>query len=155
VTLPIIATLGGQQRFLDALAPGLSRPPRLAITGGPNTGKTTATDDLAHMAAFEGARVRHTDDAIDEGWSEASETVADWFGYEGGLIVEGVAVPRGLRKWLRRGSPGTPVDAVVVLTHTFIPPSDGQLRMAKGVATVLAEIRPELEERGVVFVEVP
>lgn len=129
--------------------------PRLAIVGGPNTGKTTCALELAGSRTYRDATVRHTDDVIDLGWSEASEEVADWLMYDGPLIVEGVAVARGLRKWLRRGMKGRPVDRVLVLTQPFVPLPPGQASMAKGVATVLAEVRPELEARGVVFLEVP
>lgn len=137
--------------WLEALPEGLLKPPRFAIVGGPNTGKTTAAKALA--VEYD-VRLRHTDDVIDLGWSEASAEVADWLDYPGGLIVEGVAVPRGLRKWLKAHPEGKPVDVVVVLTQAFVVPTDGQSRMAKGVHTVLEEITDDLCRRGTSIIDV-
>lgn len=138
--------------YLEALGTGLSRQrqPRVAIAGGPRTGKTTAAIYLAEQ--YESA-LMHTDDLIHHGWSEASAMVADWLELGGQQIVEGVAVPRAIRKWLKRGNEGKPIDALVILSEPFEKLTDGQARMAKGVATVLEEIRPELEACGVVIVE--
>lgn len=119
---------------------------RVAITGGPRTGKTTAALGLGRELS---CRVRHTDDVIDLGWSEASEHVAGWFDRPGSVVVEGVAVPRALRKWLRQQPEGRPVEEVWVFRRPHVPLADGQARMAAGVRTVLEEIRPELERRGV------
>lgn len=130
----------------------LLEPQRIAIVGGPNTGKTTMADAIA--ATRPDMRMRHTDDVIDLGWSEASQEVADWLDYPGGLIVEGVAVPRGLRKWLAAHPEGKPVDVVVVLKRQFVTISEGQARMAKGVHTVLDEIEDELLDRGVQIADV-
>lgn len=114
---------------------------RVAITGGPHTGKTT----LAGHAAL------HTDDLIgSQDWSAASAVVATWFeGQEPELCVEGVAVPRALRKWLATHPEGKPVDEVVVLERPHEPLTPGQQTMAKGAQTVLREIEPELVKRGV------
>lgn len=124
---------------------------RIAIVGGPNTGKTTLSEQLAERS---GPVIRHSDDVIDLGWSEASATVADWLDYEGPIIVEGVAVPRGLRKWLLAHDRGKPVDVVVVLTHIYVGTNDGQARMAKGVHTVLDEITDDLCKRDVRIIDV-
>lgn len=147
------ATMTDIKNWLDDLVPNLQTYPRIAIVGGPRTGKTTSAVRLAQWDAWPGCQVLHADSVIHLGWSEASAEVANWLEEPGGIIVEGVAVPRALRKWLGRDLPGKPVDIVAILTRPFIALTPGQERMAKGVATVLAEIRPDLEDLGVLFVE--
>ncbi len=104
--------------------------PRVAIAGGPKAGKTTLT------AALElGRRVLETDAVMALGWSESSQNIADEANkHEGPLIVEGVAVPRALRKGMR-------VDCVVWLDKPHVPLKAGQAAMAKGCKTVLNEWR--------------
>lgn len=68
-------------------------------------------------------------------------------------MVENVATARALRKWLLRHRAGIPADLVVYLDLPMVARSRGQRAMAKGVATVFAEIRPELERRGAVILE--
>ena len=115
---------------------------RIAIAGGPRTGKTTAASTLPGAAL-------HTDDVMHLGWSAASQEASTWFDRTGDVVVEGVAVPRALRKWLGRNPDGMPVETVVMLTATFVTLSAGQLAMTKGVATVWSEIEPQLRARGV------
>lgn len=114
---------------------------RTCITGGPKTGKTTLAKRMGRHFS--------TDDLMDKGWSEASEAASHWFDGKGPLVVEGVAVPRALRKWLARNPEGKPVDRVIYLKKPHRTLTKGQNTMLKGVATVFAEIRPELEKRGV------
>lgn len=113
-----------------------------AIVGGPKTGKTTMSSPDA----------KHTDDTIPLGWDKAIETVSGWFGKA--EEIEGVQVARGLRKWLEDNPTGKPCDEVVHLTAPVVPRTRGQAIMAKGIETVLREIRPELERRGVVIRDV-
>jgi broad-specificity NMP kinase len=114
---------------------------RVAITGGPSTGKTTLA----------GSGAKHTDDLIeDHDWSAASEVASTWFDDPSvDLHVEGVAVPRALRKWLLAHPEGKPVEKLIVLQKAYEPLNIRQQAMAKGVETVLAEIHGELEKRGV------
>jgi broad-specificity NMP kinase len=114
---------------------------RVAITGGPKTGKTTLAGEAA----------AHTDDAIaGNDWHQASALAAQWFDDpRADLCVEGVAVPRALRKWLAAHPVGKPVDEVVVLTQPHERLTPGQRTMGKGHDTVLREIEPELRRRGV------
>ncbi len=106
----------------------LAKHQRVAVTGGPKTGKTTLTQHLP-------CRVVHTDDAMHLGWSEASAWVAEHVNsLQGPLVVEGVAVPRALRKGMR-------VDAVVYLEGPHEELTKGQKAMAAGVWTVLKEWR--------------
>ena len=119
---------------------------RILIAGWPRTGKTTLA---AKLGAELGIPVRHTDDAIPLGWSEASLAVSTWFEDEGAMICEGVAIPRALRKWLDRNPEGKPAD---VLYWSDVPRealSIGQTSMGKGCTKVLDEIRDELVRRGV------
>lgn len=121
---------------------------RVCIAGGPNTGKTT-------LAASYGPNVRHTDDLItSHEWSEASDEVATWFDNEGPWCIEGVAVPRALRKWLRANAADMsrrPCDRVIWLTQPHIPLTKGQATMTKACATVWSEVVPHLRLRGVVI----
>lgn len=115
---------------------------RTVITGGPKTGKTTA-------ALADGRPVYHTDDTMHMEWSEASAEVAKWFDRDGPWIIEGVAAPRALRKWLAAHPKGMPCDEVIVLSVPMRPIAEGQRRMAKGVDTVFDEIADQLRARGV------
>lgn len=129
---------------------------RIAITGGPRTGKTTlATKMCSDASRTGGSALRHTDGLIEQfahlgkdSWSAASQHVVDeWFTQPGPWIVEGVAVSRALRKW-RDQHPGEPppVDRVVYLTTPREPLSKGQEAMAKGVRKVHDEIEAWLAE---------
>lgn len=118
----------------------------IAIVGGPRTGKTTLGLDLAVRS---GTALLSTDSLIALGWSEASQEVAArMLTTDRDLIVEGVAVARALRKALTQ-TDGRPCDRLVVLERAHVELSAGQRAMAKGVATVLDEIMPELRARGV------
>lgn len=129
---------------------------RIAICGGPRTGKTTLAQTTGHASGlisdgfYESPNIRHTDDAIHYGWSEASAAVAQWFDAPGPWIIEGVALARALRKW-REAHPGEPppVDRVIRLTTPHVELSKGQAAMAKGEETVWAEVEPWLREHGV------
>ena len=120
---------------------------RLVITGGPRTGKTTQALELGRA---HGWPVYHTDDTMTLPWSEASAEVARWFERPGPWIIEGVAIPRALRKYLRARE-DLPADELLLMTHAFVPLSPGQQRMGAGVETVLAEILQDLEQRGMVI----
>lgn len=99
---------------------------RIAIVGGPNTGKTTLAGTLGPYLS--------TDDVKDMGWSESSAEVATWLQsdddvlYGPDLIVEGVAVPRALRKYLDAVPDTAPVDLVIVLTYHYLSPLPSRLR---------------------------
>jgi hypothetical protein len=105
--------------------------PRIAITGGPKTGKTTLADRLRPL----GRKTFNADDLIDLGWSEASAELAKRVNeHDGPCIVEGVSVPRALRKGMR-------VDAVLWLDKPHVDLKAGQVAMGKGVKTVMSEWR--------------
>jgi adenylate kinase family enzyme len=119
---------------------------RIAITGGPRTGKTTLATS---MAAETGLAIVATDDYLDMGWSEASEHVAGLLAADEPRIVEGVAVPRALRKALASRPDVAPIDRLIVLTAPHAEQTRGQEIMAKGLHTVLDGILPELRRLGV------
>ncbi len=109
--------------FDDALA----KYPRLAVTGGPRTGKTTLCERIADRPVI------HTDDLIAKGWSEASQAAAELFNATSGAVaIEGVAVPRALRKGMR-------VDAVIWLDRHLVELTRGQKGMTTGCRTVFME----------------
>lgn len=122
---------------------------RLAICGGPRSGKTTLSERIT------GHVVRHTDDLMGLGWSEASDAAAPWFDEPGEWVIEGVATVRALRKWLEAHPEGKPCDRVVYLTKAHTKLSKGQASMAKGCKTVWLgsadriSVRDELARRGV------
>jgi dephospho-CoA kinase len=124
---------------------------RIAIAGGPRTGKTRYSKRLAEET---GLSLTHTDDFIDLGWSEASQHVADLLTKGEPGITEGVAVPRALRKMLAANPHQKPVDKLIVLESPKVARSSGQVTMAKGVATVLDGILPDLRRLGVEVVHV-
>lgn len=111
---------------------------RVAIVGGPGTGKTT-------LAAHTHNRpVLGTDDYQKMDWAEIPAALIQRTSELGpAFVVEGVQVARALRK-------GMTVDAVVVLDTQRRPdPLPGQLAMAKGVATVFNEWRASPAAAGV------
>jgi hypothetical protein len=134
---------------------------RIAICGGPRTGKTTLAGKLVEDGHRDYDRrlrdatalkhalllhipptVSHTDDLMHLGWSEASDAVARlWLPLPGPWIIEGVALARALRKW-RKAHPGEPppVDRVIRLTTPHVDLTPGQAAMAKGEETVWQEI---------------
>ena len=126
---------------------------RICITGGPCTGKTTLAVQLdAEYGNFGVPSIYHTDDLMHLDWSEASLAASKWLDLPGPWIIEGVAMSRAIRKWIKawdRASP-PPLDKLIILSDPFEEPTSGQRTMAKGVATVTAEIEPWLREFGVV-----
>ena len=121
------------------------------IAGGPNVGKTTLSDSYAG----DNVKVRHTDDLISShDFSASSAEVSEWFNESGDTwVIEGVAVPRALRKWLAANPTGKPCDTAIWMQDPKSEQSEGQQAMAKGCATVWAEIVDELQARGVVILD--
>jgi len=132
---------------------------RIAITGGPKTGKTTLAEKLLERHDWphdvpdcDGCgQLRHTDDLIHLGWSEASQAASLWFDEPGPWIIEGVAVSRALRKW-KEQHPGErpPVDRVIFCMTPHVERLAGQISMALGVHTVHeTDVQPWLEAHGI------
>jgi hypothetical protein len=104
---------------------------RIAITGPPSCGKTTLT-----LKLNDGKRkIFHSDDFKHLEWSEASERMAKEANeHDGPCIIEGVAVPRALRKGMR-------ADVVLWLSKPWKEQKPGQVAMGRGCKTVLDEWR--------------
>lgn len=117
------------------------RGERVVITGWPHSGKTT-------LAAKLGGG-RSTDEVKDMDWSDASAEVASWFDGDS-FLIEGVAVPRALRKW-KDNHPGKlpPIDKLIILKRRASDLNVAQIAMGKGLDSVLAEILPWLRQAGV------
>jgi SPP1 gp7 family putative phage head morphogenesis protein len=128
-----------------------ARRMRVAVVGGPRTGKSTAARALADA---HGLPLRHADDLIPLGWSRASEQLAHEIRLSDGGIFEGVAIARALRKLLEL-EPGQPLDAVVRMREPYAALTPGQAAMSAGHDRVLEAILPELELRGVRVLELP
>ncbi len=107
----------------------LAKYQRIAICGGPRTGKTT----LSRLAHSKKHSVLHGDNFMTLDWSKASATLAAQANeIAGPVVIEGVAVPRALRKGMR-------VDCVVWLDEPLTKLNAGQEAMRKGCVTVLAD----------------
>ncbi len=120
---------------------------RIIIGGAPKAGKFA----LANRLGVD--NTRHTDDVIGLGWSDASAEVANWFNAKGDWVVEGVAVFRALRKWLKTNPHGKPCDELWILWDPRVPLNPGQETMAKGCVSVFKGIQVELLRRGVNVIE--
>lgn len=124
------------KRSIDAFPQMMELRPRMtriAIIGWPGTGKTTLANEMGGG--------RSTDDLIHLGWSEASEAASYWFDEPGPWVIEGVAIPRALRKWRERNpDKAPPVDVVINLTTRYRDLAPGAIAMGKGIDKVLSEI---------------
>jgi hypothetical protein len=123
----------------------------VVVAGGPRSGKSSLAMTLASHI---GGDVACTDQLMGQGltWSEESQKVADWFNpvvTRSVAIVEGVVVPRALRKWLRTYETGKPCVRAVYLRGAHGVLTSSQENMSKGCWTVFSELIPELEKRGV------
>lgn len=117
---------------VDWFAEALANFARIAITGASGSGKTTLCQRV------NGRDVVHGDDYMHLGWSESSQKMADVVNaIHGPLVVEGVQVPRALRKGMR-------VDCVIWLERMGRYEHDvDRHRKAQGAGawTILSEWR--------------
>jgi hypothetical protein len=119
---------------------------RIVICGWPGSGKSELAKELGSKM---NVVPRSTDSMKYLGWSEASEAVSHWFDEPGPWIIEGVAVPRALRKWhARNPDADPPIDKIIVLPHPDesqrVEMKAGQITMGRGHDTVLRELEPWL-----------
>lgn len=117
------------------------------IAGWSGTGKTTLAQATA---TAQDVALLSTDAFIGLGWSAGSAHVAELCADGVPRIVEGVAVPRVLRKLLAAAPAVKPCDHLIVLTQAHRPQTPGQVAQGKGHDSVLAEIMPALLALGVV-----
>lgn len=126
--------------------------PLILVTGGPKTGKTTMCAKLARELFLKHvctdpqrlcpAGVIGTPDALS--WSETSEHVARKLLGNPELLIEGVAVPRALKKW---HTEDLPCDLLVVLTNPFGGARTAkQIEMEEQLEAVVHELTPRLKD---------
>ncbi len=121
---------------------------RILIAGIPRAGKTSLSLKLANEKNL--SHVSHTDDLIGSlNWSDVSKEVSKWFSIPGAWVIEGVAVPRALRKWLSVLPNTKPCDVVYWLDKPFVQLTPGQEAMGKGCVKVWAEVVGQLQRLGV------
>lgn len=102
----------------------LERYARIAIAGGPRTGKTTLANRIDDRERI------HTDQFRELAWEDQPQAVLDRCAPFERFVVEGVQVARALRK-------GLAVDLVIWLRTALVETTPRQQGMAKGVRTVL------------------
>jgi tRNA A37 threonylcarbamoyladenosine biosynthesis protein TsaE len=110
---------------LERLAQLLREHKRIAIVGGPGTGKTTLAANVSDR------RVLHTDDYVHRPWASVPDDVIRACEGLESFVVEGVQVARSLRRGLK-------VDAVIYLDAMH---GAGSQSMAKAVDTVFRDWR--------------
>src|SRR6516162_7850912 len=76
-----------------------------------------------------------------------SDEIVHWLDEPGPWVIEGAAVVRALRKWLRSHPEGLPFDQLIYLTKPMIESTYWQRVMAKGAHTIWNEIEPVINQR--------
>jgi hypothetical protein len=112
----------------DWFREALEQYSRIAIVGGPKTGKTTLAATVSDRT------VLGTDELIGLEWSALSAEVVRRGAELDRFVFEGVRVAHALRK-------GLTVDVVVWLSESREPLTVRQIAMRKAVVTVLTEWR--------------
>jgi len=112
------------KKFVDAIA----KYNRVAIAGGPRTGKTT----LAALGASPNRRVYHTDDFMHLNWKDQPEFIIQLLKDQSRYIVEGVQVARALRSGLQ-------VDAVVFIRTPKVVLNTRQEGMRKTIDKIFTD----------------
>lgn len=108
------------------LADILAQHDRVAIAGGPGTGKSTLAGTVDDRP------VLHTDDTKALDWADQPAAIIARAHGHHRMVIEGVQVGRALRK-------GLAVDAIVILSEPQEARTKKQAAMAKGCDKILAE----------------
>lgn len=124
------------------------RDQKVVICGGPRTGKSTMGKDLSERLKLD---YREGDELYRAGvdWSESSLEICFWMDDPGPWVIEGVQVPRALRKWMNRHSEGKPCEVAIWLGERQDTWEQRHEPMEKGCKKVWAEVAPMLRARGV------
>lgn len=136
---------------------------RVAILGGPRTGKTTYATRLAKSAGVKltstGKRsadaVVHTDSFIADGWDAIPANVIAKLEGETDFVLEGCQAARVLRRWFSQDPEAPKLERVVIFTKPHVKRSGGQEAMAKGIRTVIDGLLPALHKAKVQVVMNP
>lgn len=135
-------TAGSHGRDFD-ITPILLKHKRIAIVGGPGSGKTTLA------ARVYDRQVLHTDDVIDVvPWDDMPDYWLEQTRDLKSFVIEGVQTARYLRR-AAKYKEECPVDAVVALLGAVVPITGGQARMLKAVMTVFDEWLDTGESEGI------
>jgi len=136
-------------------------PERHILVGGPRSGKSTFARALREcgvptFCADPASTVKQPEEGVTYlpdafaapgMWSEATDLIAaEWLSMPGPWLIEGVAMARALRKWLRTAPPGElPCERVIYFDRPLVAQSEGQRRMGVAVRTVFDQISGRLK----------
>jgi len=112
---------------------------RIMVFGGPKTGKSTLAKQLAREM---GAQVMRTEMLLGLGytWAELAERTQEWLNFRSPWVIEGLVVPRVIRRWLRENPGKLPCDEIWCLGDSaYVPITKGQQTAANGVMSVWDE----------------
>lgn len=133
---------------------------RIVVVGGPRTGKTTYATKLAkqlgvHLAST-GKRTEaesglvSTDNYMKKAnWAETPNLIIKDLRGKKSFVLEGTQAARVLRRWYKQDPDEPKIDKVLVFGKAWVNRNPGQVSMAKGVQTVLADLAPILARAGV------
>lgn len=129
---------------------------KVAVFGGPRTGKSTFASKLAReldlpLVSTGKKAVVATDAFIGVPWADVPDRVRVVLAPLESWILEGCNAGRVIRRWLEM-DPELKLDRVYWLERAWVPRNKGQEAMAKGCRTIFLSILPELERRGVPIV---
>jgi hypothetical protein len=128
---------------------------RIVVTGYPNSGKSTLANLLVLTSGQLAQDLLKTDALLEtHDWSDLSQAVSGWFEKPGPWIIEGVAVPRAIRKWrAKHPKAGPPFDIFVYMRRDFADFRPGQRGMANGLDTVMLELWKWIEDSDALVVQ--
>lgn len=130
---------------------------KIAICGGPRTGKSTFASKLAGelgIALFSTGKkaLVATDNFMHVGWENVPRLVMERLCELDDWILEGTQATRVLRYWYKTDPDSLKLDRVYFFDRPWVVRNGGQNGMAKGVATIWRDVRPELIRRDVPIV---